>query len=150
MAGCDEAPERLDSDVTALKIFFDGGCRPNPGAIEVAVVARGAVHHCLAGQGTSHEAEWAALLHALEVARELGVRDVLLVGDCANVIAQANGARCRSPELLAAYQDSMRDFARVRLRYIRRGQNLAGIALARLNAARRLEQATSSKDDPIA
>ena len=28
--------------VRRTKIFFDGGCRPNPGPIEVAVVAGGA------------------------------------------------------------------------------------------------------------
>ena len=27
-----------------LKVYFDGGCRPNPGPIEAAVVLRGAVH----------------------------------------------------------------------------------------------------------
>ncbi len=98
----------------------------------VAVVARGVVHHRCAGHGSSHEAEWAALLYALDVASTLGVRDVVLVGDAANVVAQANGAKCASPDLLAAFRQSAQAFDRVHVRHVRRGQNLAGIALAKL------------------
>lgn len=115
-----------------MKIFMDGGCRPNPGPMEVAVVARGMVHYRTGlGDGTSHEAEWAALLYALEIARGLGETDVVLIGDSADVVAQANGARCRSPALLAAFREQAQHFTRVRVRHVRRGQNLAGIALAR-------------------
>ncbi len=95
-------------------------------------MARGVVRHRYVGHGASHEAEWAALLHALDVASSLGARDVVLVGDAANVVAQANGARCRSPHLLAAFQERAQRFDRVRVRHVRRGQNLAGIALATL------------------
>lgn len=115
-----------------MKIFMDGGCRPNPGPMEVAVVARGMVHYRTGlGGGTSHEAEWAALLYALEIARGLGETDVVLIGDSADVVAQANGARCSSPALLAAFREQAQHFTRVRVRHVRRGQNLAGIALAR-------------------
>lgn len=45
-----------------LKIFFDGGCQPNPGKIEVAVVTRGQSHFFDdLGRGTSSDAEWLAL-----------------------------------------------------------------------------------------
>lgn len=118
-----------------MKIFFDGGCRPNPGPITVAAVVGGVVHHRSAGVGASHEAEWSALLYALDVAAVLAVRDVVLVGDSANVIAQANGAKCRSPELLVAFHASASRFDRVRVRHVRRGQNLAGIALDKLHAS---------------
>lgn len=57
--------------------------------------------------------------------------DIILIGDCANVVAQANGAKCKSPALLASFHDAARHFTRVRVRHVRRGQNLAGIALAR-------------------
>lgn len=134
-----------------MKIFFDGGCRPNPGPIEVAAVVRGVLHHRGGlGEGTSHEAEWAALLYALEIARSLGETDIVLIGDCANVVAQANGAKCRSPALLAAFRDEARRFARVRVRQVRRGRNLAGIALARLQPAHRLEQPVPNPEFPPA
>lgn len=48
-----------------IKIFFDGGCRPNPGRIETAVVARGITYYrrdC--GVGSNNDAEWLALIHA--------------------------------------------------------------------------------------
>ena len=117
-----------------LKIFFDGGCRPNPGEMQVAVVARGMVHHMGGlGRGSSEQAEWLALLHALNVAELTGAREILLLGDAKGVIAQANGTvRCRNIVGLAQFQQRSAAFERVRVRYIRRNQNLAGIALARI------------------
>ena len=116
-----------------MKFFFDGGCRPNPGAMEAAVVVRGQVHHRPdLGHGTNNEAEWLALLLALEIAREMGIGDVEALGDSALVVAQANGAACRAPALqrhLDAFHAQAPHFARLRVKYLRRNQNLAGIAL---------------------
>jgi ribonuclease HI len=118
-----------------LRIFFDGGCRPNPGRIEVAAVARGIAHvRDDLGVGTNTEAEWLALIHALEVAQALGERDFELVGDATTVIDQANGlAKCRS-EALQTHLEQFRKLALrgfpARIRRIGRAQNLAGIILA--------------------
>jgi len=116
-----------------VKFFFDGGCRPNPGAMEAAVVVRGTVHHRPdLGHGTNNEAEWIALLLALEIARTMGIGDVEALGDSAMVVAQANGAPARAPELqrhLDAFRAQAPHFARLRVKYLRRNQNLAGIAL---------------------
>ena len=119
-----------------LKVYFDGGCRPNPGRIEAAVVARGVTYFLDdLGSGTSGDAEWLALQAALEIAQTLGAQDFELVGDSANVIAQANGsAPCRTRAALdhrARYLDLLAAGRPVRLRWIARTQNLAGIALAR-------------------
>ena len=119
-----------------LKIFFDGGCRPNPGRIEVAVVARGETYFFDdLGSGTSEDAEWLALRQALQVAHSFGVNDFDLIGDCANVIAQANGTlKCRSQaasEHHAAFGQASAPSPPRRIRWIARTQNLAGIALAR-------------------
>ncbi|MEG8024321.1 hypothetical protein QP162_07475 [Sphingomonas aurantiaca] len=56
--------------VLPIKLFFDGGCRPNPGKIEGAVVRKGVVHyrHDL-GEGDNSDAEWLAAIHALEPRR---------------------------------------------------------------------------------
>ncbi|WP_267386108.1 reverse transcriptase-like protein [Sphingomonas sp. GC_Shp_3] len=118
-----------------MKIFFDGGCRPNPGRIELAVVARGVAYVDRdAGYGSSHDAEWLALLRAVAHFRALGVRDAVLLGDSAAIVAQANAALAGR-----AAPGHASDFAaavaglRLRVRHIKRTQNLAGIALARLH-----------------
>lgn len=119
-----------------VKIYFDGGCRPNPGQMETAVVARGITYHrpdC--GRGTNNDAEWLALIHAVEIAAAIGATDIVLLGDSAVVVGQATGAaKCRSAELqahLAKFQTLAGNFERIRIRRIGRNQNLAGIALAR-------------------
>ncbi|MGZ8287523.1 MAG: reverse transcriptase-like protein [Allosphingosinicella sp.] len=119
-----------------LKIFFDGGCRPNPGRIEVAVVARGATYFFDdLGCGTSSDAEWLALRLALQLAHSLEEPDFELIGDCANVISQASGqSKCRTEAALdhrARFQECMASGKPKRLRWTSRNQNLAGIALAR-------------------
>lgn len=117
-----------------LKLFFDGGCRPNPGMMETAVAARGQVWHRPAiGQGTNDKAEWQALLDALDVAKGLGAQDIVLLGDSALVVAQASGTlkpRDVFAGFHARFQEQAARFARVRVRRIKRAQNLAGIALA--------------------
>jgi ribonuclease HI len=119
-----------------LKVFFDGGCRPNPGPIEVAVVARGRMRFFDdVGTGSSNDAEWAALCLALEVAQALGEKDFDLVGDSRGIIEQASGAAvCRRPSArvhLARYQALCVVAAPRRLRWTPRQQNPAGLALAR-------------------
>ncbi len=118
-----------------VKVFFDGGCRPNPGAMEIAVVARGRTHIVRdRGAGTSFDAEWLALIEALKVAQSLAPASFVLLGDAATVIRQAAGvAPCRGAALrhLQAFKALVPAGARVR--YIKRTQNLAGIALARLH-----------------
>lgn len=118
-----------------LKIYFDGGCRPNPGEMEVAVVAAGrtTILHGV-GRGTSADAEWLALIEALKLARSLEAEDFILLGDSAHVIAQATGsARCG--EAGRRHLEQLRALAPTppRIRQIKRTQNLAGIALARMH-----------------
>lgn len=117
------------------KVFFDGGCRPNPGAMEFAVVIAGREYVARGiGAGTAMDAEWLALIKALTLARSQGLAHFVLLGDAAAVIRQATEAvKCPASmrdhkqrfDMLAA------DAAPLRLRYVKRAQNLAGIALAR-------------------
>lgn len=124
------------TDSPRLRLFFDGGCRPNPGRMEIAVVVRGIVHLVPdIGYGTNSDAEWLAAIHALGVAAEIGAVAVDLLGDSTLVVGQASGtARCRSDELrahLARFQTLASGFDSVRLRHVGRARNLAGIALAK-------------------
>jgi ribonuclease HI len=120
---------------TTTRIFFDGGARPNPGAIEVAAVLRGVPHiRTDLGQGSNSDAEWLALIHAAGIAAALGLNDVEFVGDSTLVVRQAQGiGKCRTPGLrahLSVFRATIEPIARVRLRYVPRARNLAGIALA--------------------
>lgn len=120
-----------------MKIFFDGGCRPNPGAMEIAVVVQGQAYvRQDVGLGSSFDAEWLALIHAVAVAQSLGFTDVALLGDSATVVGQASGRiKCRGDAIAhhAQFRASIPVGMSVRVRLIKRTQNLAGIALARLH-----------------
>jgi ribonuclease HI len=103
--------------------------------METAVVARGVTYFQRdIGCGTNNDAEWLALIHAVQVVQMLGCDDVVLLGDSALVVNQANGrSRPKSLELrahLQAFKVLTQGMPQFRIRQIGRGQNLAGIALA--------------------
>ncbi|OYY66013.1 MAG: hypothetical protein B7Y49_04040 [Sphingomonas sp. 28-62-11] len=105
--------------------------------MEIAAVAQGRAYvRQDIGQGSSFDAEWLALIYAVEVAGLLGVKDVALLGDSATVVGQASGrVKCRGDAIAhhARFMASIPAGTSVRVRLIKRTQNLAGIALARLH-----------------
>lgn len=117
-----------------IKVFFDGGARPNPGRIEVAVVIRGQAHvYEDLGQGSSHDAEWLALIRALELCQAQGLTRFVLIGDALAVIEKANQAinRGSAPDGHAATFLALTARSRpAHIRWMKRQQNLAGIVLA--------------------
>ncbi|WCM27168.1 reverse transcriptase-like protein [Sphingomonas sp. QA11] len=121
-----------------VKIFFDGGCRPAPQGMEIAVVIGGKAHiQRDLGPGTGMDAEWLALIHAVGLARKLGLTYVVFIGDSVAVVNQANGtAKCRGGNIqhLEEFRAITSAANPPRIRHIKRSQNLAGIALARLHA----------------
>ncbi|MFC4296167.1 ribonuclease HI [Novosphingobium tardum] len=119
-----------------MKIFFDGGCRPTPGTIELAVVVRGRATILRdQGFGSGTDAEWLALIEALRTGLSLGAEPFVLLGDCAPVIEQAN----RRARARGSSDDHLRRFLELAgerqpaVRYVKRSQNLAGIALQKLH-----------------
>lgn len=117
-----------------IKVFFDGGCRPNPGRMEAAVVLRGEEHIFEdLGMGGSEDAEWLALLKACELAQSHGAA-FDLIGDSVEVIGQAN-AILRGDRPTNAHAEAfaalLPEGAPLHIRWVRRGKNLAGIALNR-------------------
>lgn len=120
-----------------IKVYFDGGCRPSPGRMELAVVVRGQAHIRLdAGFGTSQDAEWLALIEAARLVRRLAIPDFVLLGDALAVIGPATGAvKCRRQVVahLRVLEDLLPHRDPSNIRYIKRTQNLAGIALAKLH-----------------
>jgi ribonuclease HI len=127
----------LDPMASPLKIFFDGGCRPNPGEMETAMVVGAEAHiRRNIGYGTSMDAEWLALIYALSFAQALGPGHFILIGDAAAVVHQANGsAKCRGAQLkhLSDFRALARETSLPRIHLVKRSHNLAGIALAKFH-----------------
>ena len=122
--------------MSPLKIFFDGGCRPNPGPMEVAVVVRGEARFFdQLGEGSHADAEWLALCLALEVAQGLGIMQFDLLGDSRSIVDQVRGVvPCRGLRARGYRERFMAASAILpprRIRWVSRRQNLAGIALSR-------------------
>ncbi|WP_294391601.1 hypothetical protein [uncultured Sphingomonas sp.] len=118
-----------------VKLFFDGGSRPSGMELAVVVGGRSTIRRDL-GAGGSMDAEWLALIEAMRIAHAIDLTDPVLLGDAAAVIAQANNAvRCPPSCLhhLAVFRALPRPGGGVRIRYVKRAQNLAGIALAALH-----------------
>lgn len=118
-----------------MTLYFDGGARPNPGRMEIAVVVGGRSHiRDDVGEGDNCTAEWLALRYAVDLAIAAKAQDVLFVGDARTIVEQALGHwKCRSPHLqphLAAFREAVAAFARVHVRHVGRSKNLAGYALA--------------------
>lgn len=117
-----------------VKVFFDGGCRPNPGRIEASTVIRGVPYlFDDLGHGSNSDAEWLALICALKLTQSLGLADIVLIGDAVEVIQQANAAlnsgRAKHSHA-ATFLAISAGTPTVRIRWIKRQQNLAGIVLA--------------------
>jgi ribonuclease HI len=127
-------------DIPELSIHTDGASRGNPGPAAYAfVLARpgGAIIEeadCL-GRTTNNQAEYTALVKALERALELGPdHRVVLHSDSELMVKQMNGEyRVKNPELLPLYERAealARKFkGGVTFRHVRRAQNSRADAL---------------------
>lgn len=118
-----------------MNIYFDGGCKPNPGMMETCIVVcpptskpEPIVMKDL-GQGTSNIAEWSALLLAVSVAIERNVGQVQIIGDSKLVINQALGLwRCKNATLMN-FKETLDELSKgldFKLSHINRDRNLAG------------------------
>ena len=80
-----------------VEVWFDGGCRPNPGPAASAAIVRDMNGHTLRHCGRAHEhatvnvAEWTGFIMGLEAARDLGATEVYAFGDSKLVIEQFSG-----------------------------------------------------------
>jgi ribonuclease HI len=125
-----------------MKIYFDGGCKPNPGKMEVAIVVvhddgTKECHHERLSDGTNNVAEWAAYLWALGTAVAYGnTQNVTICGDSQNVCKGAAGIWKVSSEHLKPYKkesDRMMVNYHGRIEHVRREYNLAGHYIEQVN-----------------
>lgn len=126
----------------AWTVRIDGASRGNPGAAAYAVVIERPGQpayeeaDCL-GETTNNVAEYTALVTSLERAKELGGRSLNVFSDSELMVKQVNGEyRVKNEDLKALHAEAtqlIKNFDRVTLRHVRRGQNSRADALC--NAA---------------
>ena len=132
-----------DPQRPALVLHVDGGARGNPGPAAIGVVIStpgGEVLEELAepiGPATNNVAEYRALLRGLERARELGARELEIIGDSELIARQVGGAyKVKHPSMKPLYEQaiaSLRGFERWRIRTVPRAENARADSL--VNAA---------------
>jgi ribonuclease HI len=120
-----------------IQIYFDGGCKPNPGQMEICIVivGDGAPQPMTIfdlGYGTNIVAEWSALLWAASVAKERGYKGVEFIGDNITVLNQAdNKWKIKERSFLSFKMEFMQLNHEINgsLSHIPRAQNRAGTFL---------------------
>ena len=125
----------------SVTAFADGASRGNPGPASIGVVVigpTGAVLHSISrriGRATASEAEWRAVIAALEAAIGLRARAVTLVIDSPVVQAQLRARRPpRNPalrSLWSRYHQLVRWFDQVEVRRVPRAEIQEADRLAR-------------------
>jgi ribonuclease HI len=124
-------------------VNVDGGARGNPGPAAIAAVISTPDGRVIEergeriGRATNNVAEYRALLLGLERARELGAREVEVIGDSQLVVRQVRGEYKVKHADLRPLRDQVADalaaFERWSIRHVRREQNAAADEL--VNAA---------------
>src|SRR5262245_14320473 len=96
-----------------LILEFDGGSRGNPGPAGIGVVIRAADGTPLLtlgrfiGRATNNVAEYRALITALEQAKTLGAKKILIRGDSELIIKQMRGEyRVKHPDMKELYDEA--------------------------------------------
>jgi len=117
-----------------IVVHVDGGARGNPGPAAVAAVATDPEGNALGernayiGEATNNVAEYRAVLLALELARELGAREIEVVNDSELVARQIGGEykvkNAALRELFVETMRKLREFDRWSVRNVRREHNV--------------------------
>jgi ribonuclease HI len=138
-AGPPAGPARAAGGDRAVA-YSDGASRGNPGPAAIGIRILGADGTELwsegraIGRATNNVAEYRGAIAALEKARELGLRELELRMDSELVVRQLQGSyRVKEPSLLSLKKDLdrlMAGFRSVRVRHVRRGENLETDRLA--------------------
>lgn len=119
-------------------MHIDGGARGNPGPAAYAVViarpGQPPVEEAdTIGTATNNVAEYTALVRGLELAAELGLKQLAVFSDSELLVKQMNGEyRVKHPDLLPLYEEAnhlRRQVGNVTLTHVRRALNARADAL---------------------
>ncbi len=115
-------------------VHVDGGSRGNPGPAAVGAVVTSPEGETLAeagryiGEETNNVAEYKAVLLGLELAQEVGARDVEVVNDSQLVARQIGGEyKVKNKGLMPLFTETMaklREFDKWKVRDVRREHNV--------------------------
>ncbi len=120
------------SDAGTFTIHTDGAARGNPGPAAFAYVIEQAGSPAIEvkgtlGETTNNVAEYTALLRALEHAKRLGARQVLVHSDSELMVNQMQGKyKVKNEGLRPLYEEArghVKEFESVTFRHVRREQN---------------------------
>ena len=130
-----------------LTLEFDGGSRGNPGPAGIGVVVRAADNTPLVtlgrfiGTATNNVAEYRALITAMEEAKKLGAKRIVIRGDSELIIKQMKGEyRVKHPDMKVLYeeaQDLIHQFDAATITHNLRHKNELADKLANLAMDRR-------------
>ena len=120
------------TEPTVFTIHIDGAARGNPGPAAFAFVIAADGQPPIEGKGylgtaTNNQAEYTALVKALERAGRLGARRLIIYSDSELLVKQMNGLyRVKNDDLRALYGEARglcEQFDMVSIRHVLRGQN---------------------------
>jgi ribonuclease HI len=132
-----------------LTLQFDGGSRGNPGPAGIGVVVTAADGTPLVtlgryiGRATNNVAEYRALITAMEEARKLGAKRIVIRGDSELIIKQMRGEyRVKNPDMKALYEEAqslITEFEHAKIEHNLRDKNELADSLANLAMDRRVD-----------
>ncbi|HEX77958.1 MAG TPA: ribonuclease HI family protein [Dehalococcoidia bacterium] len=125
----------MESPPRRLVVYCDGAAEPNPGPAGIGGILLDERGKAVAqfsrsiGESTNNQAEYRALIAALEMALELGAAEVEIRSDSQLLVSQVCGRyRVRNAALRPLWQrtaELLRRFHSYTIRHIPRGQNRA-------------------------
>lgn len=140
----------MSEPLIEVTIYTDGASRGNPGHAGIGAVILGANGSCLMelsewiGIATNNEAEYIALIKALEAAKGLGVRKVSVRADSELVVLQMIGTYAvKSPRLRPLFMKAQRlkrEFDEFDINHIEREENAHADMLANLGIDSELDK----------
>src|SRR6185436_19900318 len=96
-----------------LTLEFDGGSRGNPGPAGIGVVVRAADRTPVVtlgryiGKATNNVAEYKALITAMQEAKKLGAKSIIIRGDSELIIRQMNGQyKVKHPDMKVLFDEA--------------------------------------------
>ncbi len=132
-----------------LTLEFDGGSRGNPGPAGIGIVVRAADNTPLVtlgrfiGRATNNVAEYRALITAMEKARELGAKRIVIRGDSELIIKQMRGEyRVKHPDMKVLHDEAqalLRRFEQHKIEHNLRHKNELADKLANLAMDRKAD-----------